>query len=83
MVIDPILDCLQRACLRCSIHAIFQLYPNTENQTQYSYPGVSYLATEDTGQSRFTAEHFCSYESHPFAGYFLFNEFLFFCFRVI
>lgn len=51
-------DCLQRACLGCSIHVIFQLYPNTEKQTQYSYSGVSYLPTGAIGQSHFTTEHF-------------------------
>lgn len=58
----------------CSIHVIFRLYPNMENQTQYSYSGVSYLAPRDTGHSHFTTEHFSLYESHPFAGYFLFNH---------
>lgn len=52
----------------------FSAVSNMENRTQYSYSGVSYVASKDIGQSHFTIEHFSLYESHPFAGYFLFND---------
>lgn len=45
-----------------------------ENKTQYCYSGASCLATGDIGQSHFTTERFSLFESHPFAGYFLFND---------
>lgn len=45
-----------------------------EKQIQYGYSGVSYLATGGIGQSHFTTEHSSLYETHPFAGQFLFKD---------
>lgn len=69
VVSDPVLDYLQRPCLRCSIHVIFQLYPNMENQFWSEL-----LSYRRYTPKMVTTERFSLYESHPFAGYFLFKD---------